>query len=342
MLATMQQVAQDSQKALDETGEVPASLADLTQLLHPDQAGPLYLSVSYQRTGRNGIRVCGEFAAPSSGQTEVWPLSDVRVLLRPEFSAPHPSGHHCYDVKLEDTETATRLDALLLREMNSAATAVECIFIATSVLPRTIPKLDAASELKSKDPACVPPKFIARPSQIVEYVPIDSRSFLLCGNFAKGYSSVDKPSRVFDPMRDARFDILTRPRPQGGRHCFTIAVLLPDPTAQLPTSAWSETIDIDSLPAEKRNAARRDKRAIGDLVNTLRLARCGFTMGGTPPPTIRQAIQTVSSRPGISKRYECDWVTNYYAEATNFPSASYESVDETRIRVCANFSAAWE
>lgn len=341
LLATMQQVVQDAQKALDETGDVPISLADLTRLLHPDQTGTLYLSVSYQRTGRTDIRLCGEFSAQGSGRTEVWPVSDIMVPLRSELSAPHPSGHHCYDVALEDTESAARQDALLLRELNSTATAVECTFTATSVLPRTIPKLDAASERQLKDPACMAPKFIARPDQIVEYAPKDSRSFLLCANFAKGYPSAEKPARVFDPMRDARFDALTRPRPQGGRHCYAITVLLPDPKTEVPASAWNETIDIDELPAETRGAARHDKRAIGDLVNILRLARCAFTMDGTSPSTIKQAMKTVSSRPGVAERYECDWVPSYYGEPKNFPVATYERIDDVRIRVCAHFRAAW-
>jgi hypothetical protein len=343
MLAAMQQIARNAQTVLDETGEVPSSLDALARAARvdrPRRSGP---DISYHRLGASSIRLCGEFSKPSSGQTEAHPYFDVSVGLQPELTAARPArGRHCYDITLEHTEQAAREDALLFREMNAAATAAECVFSAKGVLPRTIAEANALSEQQRDDSSCHIREFIAQPHQDLEYTLADAASIRLCAKFHRGYHVSDKPARVFDPREDARFFELTRSRPELGRRCYTIRMLLPDPKAEVSAAAWDEPTAVEDLPVAIRGSAVHDARAIGDVVNVLRLARCSLTMSGAAPPTIEEAIRTVALRQNIADRFGCSWVQTYFTGPHNSPFANYQHLDKERVRVCARFRAAWE
>lgn len=338
VLVTMQQIASAAQTVLDETGEVPNSLDDVLRAVYPNYP---QRRISYQRIRATTIRLCGEFIKPSSGQVTARPFSDVSVSLLPGLTAPRPAaGRHCYDVMLESTEPSLREDALLFREMNAAATAVECVFSASAVLPSMIPTEDTLRGREFSDPACWPRKFIVRVHQQVEYAPIGAAAIRLCAKFRRGYFTSGKPARVFDPRSDARFDELAQTRPEPGRRCYALKMLLPDPQREVPPAAWDEPIDVEALPIAMRAAAAQDKRAIGDVVNVLRLARCALTMSTGAPSSVEEAIRVVALRPRIAERYECDWVPRYFA--SNFPVASYEQIESGRVRVCAGFRHAWD
>lgn len=342
LLAAMQQIAWDAQAVLDETGEVPRSLDDLQRAVYPERAVHWDSSISYQRVQTSDIRLCGEFSTPSSGQAAARPFFDVIIRLQQEFTAPRPTvGRHCYDVTLEVTEPAIREDALIFRELDAAATAAECTLTAAGALPKTIPRADSATAEQLGDPACGPRRFIGQSRQAFEYGLAGAASIRMCATFRRGYAASDKPARVFDPMRDARFGELAQSRPELGRRCYTIAMLLPDPQPQVPVSAWDEPIDVEKLPAELRGAAEQDKQAIGDAVNVLRLARCALTMGGASPTTTKEAIQMVALRPRVAERYKCGWAPSYFANPKNLPVGTYELIDNGRVRVCARFQSAW-
>lgn len=345
LLAAMQEVAWGAQTKLDETGELPNSPEDALRALYPWRSGHWESKpsgLSYQCVQASGIRLCGEFSWPSSGQTTARPYSEYIVSLQTELAAPRPAGRHCYDIMLEVTEPTVREDALLFRELDAAATAAECTFMATGALPRTFPKGDVATARQLSNPACEARQFIGQSSQDIEYAPAGTASIRLCATFHRGYAASDKPARVFDPRRNARFGELAQARPELGRRCYAIAMLLPDPRAEAPASSWDEPIDVEHLPIATRKAAEQDKRAVGDLVNVLRLARCALTMSGAAPSAIQDAIKAVASRPRIAERYECGWVPSYFSSPENFPVAVYQPIDNERVRVCARFQSTWD
>lgn len=328
VLATMQDIAWDAQTALDETGDLP----DV-----PDSSESI---VAYERIGRSGIRLCGNFQRASFGQAVAHPFFDVVVRLQRELARPHAAGLHCYDIALETTAPEVRQDALLFRQMNAAATAAECAFTATARLPPTIAEAKALSQQQRHDPACHIPA-LPPDHQDIDYAPLGDASIRLCADFRRGYAS-GQPARLFDPARDARFAELAQARSELGRRCYAIRMAVPDPAAEIPGSTWDEPLEVEQLPAAIRGAAAQDKRAIGDAVNVLRLARCAFTLGGAAPSTIEDAIRTIAASPRVAERRHCDWAPHYFAVADNSPVASYESTGDGRVRVCAHFRRAWE
>jgi hypothetical protein len=341
LLAAMQNVARKAQIALDETGESPSSLEELLSARGIDTEVPR-LGLSYDRLGDSSIRLCGEFERRSSGQATARPFNDVTVGLQPELAGPRPrAGHHCYDIALQSTDPALRADALFFRDMNAVATAAECAFSATGSLPATISDAATLGQRQRDDPACGAQAPAERAGGDLEYVPIGPESIRLCAPFHRGYDASDRPARVFDPVRDARFDTLTQPRPEAGRRCYTIRMLLPDPLQDSPVSIWDEPLDEGSLPAAMRGAAAHDKRAIGDVVNVLGLARCALTMSDRVPRTIEDALRVTALRPRIAERYGCDWARSYFAQRSNSPVATYQPINDERVRVCARFLAAW-
>lgn len=265
------------------------------------------------------------------------------VGIEPELAGPRPArGLHCYDVALEETELAEREDALVFRQMNAVATATQCAFSATSHFPESIPAAEVLGEQQRDDPACRVRDFLAQPRQDIAYASVDDSTIRLCAVFNRSYGAYDAPARVFDPRRDARFAELAEVRPETGRRCYSIRMLLPDPITEAPASPWDEPMDLEVLPMSMRSAAIQDRSAIGDAVNVLRLARCAFTVNGALPSTFEEAVQVIVRRPHVAERYNCEWAPNYFGDARNSPTATYERLDGSRVQVCTLFQKAWE
>jgi hypothetical protein len=342
LLAAMQFGVDAAQKALDETGSLPASVEDLdfSPRLLPGAIEEIELGYSYHRLNASSIRLCGEFDNASSGQAMAWPYFDYGVGLHEDLAAPRPrAGRHCYDVSLIATAPALRADALTFRQLNSIATAMECAFLETRRLPESISGAERLAPLERDDPACRATDRIQGVRPNVQYTPMGASSIRLCARFEGQFNSADQTMRIFDPRRDARFPELLQTEVEAGQRCYLIQMRVPDPQRVMPTSQWDE-IEVELLPASIRGDARHDKDAIGDIANVLRLARCAYTLAGATSATFHEAVQTVSLRPRIAERFECGWAPSYFANNPD-PSATYERIDNEHVRSCADFRRAW-
>jgi len=343
LLASMEQISFGAQTVLDETGNLPTSSIELINLLWNPVPNAEKIDVSYQRLGPSDIKLCGDFRKRSQGQTRAHPFNDVNLQLRSELTAPRPkSGLHCYDIKLSATANDTRLDALLYRELDDAITAVECSFSATGNLPNSLAEAQTLRVQERDDPACRVKDFLGQSNQTLKYSVIDQSTIKLCTEFRQSY--IPTPNRVafFDQSRDARFLELSQERSEPGKFCYSIKMFLPDPSAE-PTFVWDEPLDVDSYSDEKRTAAIKDKRTIRGIVNVLRLARCAFSMNGNAPKSVDDAVRTIEqSPPEVARRSNCGWAPSYYSASYNYPVATYEVVEENKVRVCAEFDSGWE
>ncbi|WP_017930653.1 hypothetical protein [Robiginitomaculum antarcticum] len=342
LLTTMQYIALDAQKALDETGQIPDSLKELLKILgRPEQDE---IGVSYERLGPSTISLCGDFEKRSGGQKTAHPYFDVSWELDEELTTPRPvKGRHCYDMNLEMTEGVIRHDALLYREMDARATAIECAFGVAGDIPRDIQHARELSAQNRADPSCSPAlSFLWQPDQTLQFSKLDSSTVKLCAEFAGTYDPSREPARIFDPKTDARFSVLAQKRPNAGKFCYLIKMLFPDPPATIPTFTTNEPFGEESVPEKQRDEVIKDKRAIGDVVNILRLARCAHSIKGAPPASIDDAIQTIVSNPSVARRYSCGWAPSYYHPTNNTPVATYTSIDDGKVRVCAEFQNAWK
>lgn len=341
LLTGMQQIAWDTQSALDETGELPRSLSDLLKLHKIPAPDGADIGISYHRLGHSSLRLCGDFQKRSLGQKIARPFNDYSLELHPDLTAPRPkSGNHCYDIDLQSTDMTVRHDALLYRDLNAAATTVECTFLATGEFPKNLADAKTLSPQKRDTPACRVREFLRTSGQSINYSMIDNATIGLCAEFKSAYSPSGELASLFDPRRDARFSEFAQKRLSPGKFCYAIKVLLPDLPAAIPEYVWDAPFDTESAPEEQRDAVIADKRAIGDIVNVLRLARCGYTMGGATPETIEGAIRTIAAHRPVARRYGCGWAPSYFAQ--NPPIPTYEPRDNGKVRVCAQFQKAWE
>ncbi|MEO0982832.1 MAG: hypothetical protein AAFX03_09305 [Pseudomonadota bacterium] len=343
LLATMQYVALDAQTVLDETGDLPNSLSDLMAAVNRPSLNGADIGVSYSRLGPHSVQLCGDFEKRSSGQAIAQPFSDVAIELAPDLVTPRPErGHHCYDVRLESTAMEIRNDALLYRELNAAATAIECSFWAIGDLPTDIAEAKTLAVQERDDPACRALSFKVLSNEAIRYSVVEEATIRLCAEFRRSFHRSDASIRLFDPRTDSRFFELAQERPEAGAHCYEIRLLLPDPPQPSPAIVWDEPLDVESLPSSQRDAANRDGRAIGEVVNVLRLMRCAFTIGSATPVTIQDAIQTIPLDSPVAKRYNCGWVPSYFSNLRNPYTATYEPLDDGEVRVCAQFELAWK
>ncbi len=332
LLAGMQFAVSDAQEALDETGELPEQLTLLQGSL-----------VEYQRLNASSIRLCAVFEKASAGQQVAHPYFDFSVELIPELATARPNaGRHCYDVTLASMAPGVRADAQAFRQLNAAATAVECAFIATGSLPA---RLDDAVELSARqrnDPDCLHLSSVLDGGPSIEYAIIEAPNVRLCADFSRPFAQLDPPMRLFDPRRQAQFAEFSEDRDEVGRRCYDIAVRLPEPSLSVMMPSWDEPIDVEALPMQLRLAATHDKRAIGDVVNVLRLARCAYTLEGRAPQTVQDAVSAIARSNRVASRFNCDWAPQYFADPGNAPVATYERLGPAQVQVCATFNAAWE
>ncbi len=344
LLATMEQISYGAQTVLDETGELPPSLTDLITLLWNRAPNEKNIDVSYQRLGPSDIKLCGDFRKRSYGQTRAHPFNDVSWQLRPELTAPRPkSGLHCYDIKLSATANDTRKDALLYRELDDAITAAECSFSATGNLPISLAAAQTLRIQERNDPACRGQDFLGQSNQTLKYSVVDQSTIKLCTEFLQGYSPAANKISIFDPSRDSRFVELAQERSEPGKFCYSVKMFLPDPLAVESAFVWDEPLDVENYSDEKRPAAFKDKRTIGDIVNVLRLARCAFSMKGKAPSSFDDAVRIIEqSSPEVARRSSCGWAPSYFCASYNYPVATYEAIEENKVRVCAEFDSGWE
>lgn len=119
-------------------------------------------------------------------------------------------------------------------------------------------------------------------------------------------------------------------------------LLAPDPKSNVTMPVWDDAeVGVEHLPLRVQAAARKDKRAIGDVVNVLRLARCAYTIDGSAKNTFEEALETIRSRPALARRYECEWAPSYFSDPQNAPVVSYERLGIADVRVCADFKRSW-
>lgn len=344
LITTMQYLAWDAQTVMDETGELPVSITGLLKVLNRPALDETDIDVSYVRLGDSNIQLCGDFKEQSSGQTTAQPYFDVGVHLRPELTAPRPKpGLHCFDIELVRTASDKRVDALLYRELDAAATAIECAYWATNKLPGTLATAKKLSLQKRDTSACSNVReFLGQSNQSFEYSAIDETTTRLCAKFRSSYVESGEQLRLFDPRGDSRFFELAQERPDSGDFCYSIKMLRPDSTAAVPTFAWPEPPSYAESSNKRPNDIAKDKRAIGEVVNILRLVRCAFSMGEATPKTINEAIQTIASHPQIARRYSCGWAPSYFGDYGNFPDATYYPGENGEVRVCAQFLNSWK
>lgn len=114
------------------------------------------------------------------------------------------------------------------------------------------------------------------------------------------------------------------------------------PIANATMPVWDDAeVGVEHLPLRVQPAARKDKRAIGDVVNVLRLARCAYTIDGSAKNTFEEALETIRSRSALARRYGCEWAPSYFGRPQNAPVVSYERLGVAKVRVCANFERSW-
>ncbi|WP_033314781.1 ubiquitin family protein [Robiginitomaculum antarcticum] len=347
VLAAMQSIVWDADAALVETGVLPNILEDLSKVHNwPGSIEPDY-PISYRGLNDSGIELCAEFENPSKGQDIARPFFDVMVGLHLDLSTSREkSGLYCYTINLVKPPDNERHDGLLYRELNAAATSLECSFSATSKLPSDDVDVQRFIDHNLAKNSCnigkFVGKFIGKSGQQIRYSNISENTFQLCAEFKEAYSFADKPLPVFDPQQDSRFAEFIQERDEAGEFCFEIKMLRPEIPASEPLYQWEDYIDVQSYPIKQRASIKKDKRAIGDAVNVLRLVRCAYTIDGSVPVSIDQAIQTVAQSPNVAERYICGWIPSFYEAPYNSPVAKYEPIDDRQIRVCAQFENVWE
>lgn len=355
LLATMQYVAGDAQTQLMETGQLPADLKGLIDAANAREDGELRSfvgryaersvpqNITYLRLSSSSIRLCGAFQQASSGQEFAWPYYDFAIELESALAFPHPAGRHCYDIPLQTIDAATRNDALLFRKLDTIATAAECYYADKSVLPQTI---DDARLFIGRDvtvgrlPECNSINTGLLNAVDVEYSDQGGAVVRMCASFQRAYDSAQKFALIFDPRRNARFVELGTSQSQAGRRCYDIGMLVPDPVPPTTVERWEDPLKVENAAPSDKESLSQDKRAIGDVSNVLRLARCGYTFAGAAADTLEQAVQTVSQVGEAADRYNCDWVPRYFSSSGNAPVASYEKIDDDDVRVCVNYARA--
>ncbi len=359
LLARMQTIVSEAQLDVDEMGEAPASIDLLIDRVRAREDGRLKREwdkyegelappsgLKYQRLDLSTLRLCGVFGHASTGQSFAAVYSDFFVGLHEDLSTPRPrAGTHCYEVHLRTTEPSARRDALVFRALNELAMAAECASLEMGTAPPTLDALRSAigkNVIVDRPPSCnaLDLNLLARPG--IEYEPVGQRRVRLCGDFERRYDASQNLMDIFDPYRDASFPELAETRTDAGRRCYEVRLLAPDPKSQATIPAWNDSeVGVEHLPVSAQAAARKDKRAIGDVSNVLRLARCAYTIEGSARNTFEEALETIRSRPALADRFGCQWAPNYFAAPQNAPVVSYERVGIADVRVCANFEGSW-
>ncbi len=292
------------------------------------------------------IQLCGEFEAPSDGQKNVTVVFDAIMSLdTPVLTGPHGAGRSCFtiDVSLPYAFEELR-DASRLAMLDAIASGAECS-LTYGPLPATLREVgDTIIDLgRDPDPRLCDVRsshLHATTSTDVTYTPLSPSSIELCTTFERA----GPPSKAllidFNIYERVHFAELMADRPSPGRHCYAIALKHDAADGEL-APLWDDPIRIDDLPAELQSDARKDKRAIGDAFNLIRLARCARLIDGAAPASIEAAVATAKDHSGLAKRHGCDWAPTYFASLERAPKARYERMDDNTIRVCADFLHRW-
>lgn len=328
----MQSLVGAAQRELDETGDLPAAIDTPAE-------------ITYERVSASEVRLCGTFQNASQGQAHAMPFFDVVVGLNQALTVPRSRpGSHCYNVALDTVDESARADAIVFRRMNAIATAVDCAFSASGVVPDAVedagPFVGRNAGLRLP-PACSIINIDALTQSDISYAPTDDGIVRLCGLFQRGYDGSAPAGRIFHPQRDARFPELTAIRSETGLRCYDIQLRWPETSAAISAARWGDPIEMESLSGEHRREAEHDKREIGDVVNVLRLARCAYTMSRVAPETLPEAVALIAQRPGVADRYNCGWAAYYFSESRHAPVVGYERIDRANVTVCATFRRSW-
>jgi len=236
------------------------------------------------------------------------------------------------------------------KRLASVAKAISLLDCAYAVYPDAPDSLASAAEALSKNPEAAIRNHCAylqedgaRGTTEVEYRKLNASNVELCQTFLRAEPS---PPRVGDPdyadmiYMDGPFGhpALDIPRPNAGRFCY--ALNLAD-RAVTAGSLWDSPLEIDALAPDLAVRARADKRAIGDVVNMLRLLRCARDVGSGVPETFEAAVAAVDAAGEKAGELNCEWPSAYYANPENQPVATLARVEGSVATVCATFATDW-
>jgi hypothetical protein len=292
------------------------------------------------------IQLCGEFETASDGQRNVTVAFDaVMTLDTPILTGPHGAGRECFTIDVSLPYPLEELrDASRLAMLDAIASGAECS-LTYGPLPATLREIGDTIIDLGRDPD--PRLCDVRSSHLhpttstdVTYTPLSPSSIELCTTF----ESAGPPSEAllvdFNIDERVHFAELMADRPAPGRHCYAIALKHDAADSEL-APLWDEPVRIESLPDELQADARKDKRAIGDAINLIRLARCAALIDGVAPASIEAAIATTEEHSALARRHGCDWAPTYFAGLESGLGATYARMDDTTVRICADFLRPW-
>lgn len=380
MLLDMDELVHAAQCAYALTGEAPASVEDIAALLTERQlpfgynpctghnvimhapmpgrtgseavrainqriANLTHLRPQLSRVDAAHIELCGEFEAPSKGQQSITIAFDAFVVLdTPVLTQPHAAGRVCHTIDVSLPYSAEELrDASRLATLDAVATATECAFTEGG-LPDTLQEIGdiILDPGRGSDPRRCDVRnshLAATTSPDITYRPLSDTSAELCADFETSGPPSAALRAHFDMEDLVHFHELTAVRTAAGRHCYVIK--MEDDLEQSVEPRWNDPVRIESLPIELQAAARQDKRAIGDVFNLLRLARCAWLMDGKTPDSFANAVEATHMRSARAHRHRCDWVPEFFDNPDNAPVARYSRIDARHVRVCADFASEW-
>jgi len=305
-----------------------------------------HLKPELTRIDDRQIQVCGVFDAMSDGQDSIAVAYDAIALLdTPILTGPHKAGHACFviDVSLPYAFEELR-DASRLAMMDAIAGAAECA-LNDSELPATLREIaDAILDLgRGPDPRRCDIRnahLAATTTTDISFRRLTPASIELCTSFETTGETSPALLADFDVHDRVRFPELMSRRPAAGRHCYAIALATDAQDDREPS--WNTPIDIESLPAELRDDAGKDRRAISDIFNLLRLARCARQTSGATAGSMEDAVAAIAARSGLARRLGCEWAASHFADPSNAPAATYVRLNDRQVRVCASFARAWQ
>lgn len=241
-----------------------------------------------------------------------------------------------------------RLDEIAMERIMQASQLVQCAFNLSGAAPATIEeagKIVSSGAAAGTLPNC-PYYPDTTANQIGQgsnpaapgdttYEKVSNTSVRYCGNFRRPFAP-SKPAQP-DYRRDDYFGGSWQdPRPKAGPHCYEVDLIRMNGAEM----RWDDTIAIEALPPDVRNKAEADKRAIGDVVNVLRMARCARDISGEAPASFAAGIETIRAAK-IPHPHNCSWAPSYFDDPNNVPVVSYSKNDNGMVSVCADYAMAW-
>lgn len=305
----------------------------------------IHLRPELTRIDDRTIQLCGMFQTSSAGQDNVAISYDSTITLGTEaLTRPRDAGRSCFAIDTSLPYPIAELrDASRIAEIDAAAAAAECASTEGD-LPATLGDIvNVILDLgRGQDPlACNVRNWhlAGATAPGLEYRRLSPHSIELCASF-ETYGPASAGLREdYDVQQRAHFPELMVDRPAPGRHCYAIALRRDNgPRAQL---IWDDPISIEALDPASQTDARRDRHAIDDVVELLRLARCAWLMRGNVAETFDGLLAATGANAGLAARHGCDWPSHHYADPANASVARYTRIDGDTVRVCADFARAW-